>query len=844
MILWLTLMFWLFLPAIRTDGDGSCPKPNSPNCRVDCTGLSYNILCVDYVHFQTLKDDFDLLASYGKKIIVNLWNLNNSALHVESNLFGKSLVLVERLSLHNNSGLILFPNLRGAKILESILIVGSPKMAEFTIETLPDSMKEIILMNTGVTRLEVETAELARNLTHMERFTLQGSNISFIQPNFFSVFPNLNRIKFASNSFLVTDQSSGVEESGSGIGNAMFTTTLPLDHFIFKDNDFSGTPQADATTFLRRTLRSLKLHGANGYTDASVVDFSGNGILIDTGTLFELTKFLREIGSLNLRANPFENSMTITDMFANFTNLRKLDLSLTNLPISRGAFSNLPQLEELYLSGNSFTDMTAVDMFERSNSTKLRILDLSNNTLTALPEGNLERINGNLQNLSLNNNMLLPAEFTPEIVGTSDFADNATFAAINNGYRATLAHWSSLRELGLSANSWTTFDGKFLAPLTVLNTVDLSSNPFVNITKEYFANMPNSIRKIDLSMHQPEDVDPATVDEDAFSTMPPNISALILIKGNFRNWIFKRLQNMTNSSLASLETLDLQDNLIRFLDGDSLNGFPNLKSLSLRGNLLQSMANASFRNLKSLVNLTVSLNQIVRIDSNDFEGLGNIKRIDLRANKIAHIESGAFDQLSTLTNLYLGENNMTDINGVFQTNNYNLIHLGLQKNNITCFNRTALDPLRGIKWLYTSLPKEVTTSIFVDPGTDDLTTNNMMAKVYANPLDSGDNLDCDVKYDSPLLHSAQLMVTDNITLWETDHVRLEVSNPWDLSTRKFIAHVAKCYIPQPRNMTIITGNLLCSMGDSKTAGGLRVSCNYFPIYSVTILVLTCRKLLF
>ena len=233
--------------------------------------------------------------------------------------------------------------------------------------------------------------------------------------------------------------------------------------------------------------------------------------------------------SFSTQGNRFENSMTITNLFAQFTNLRVLDLTGTDLPISRGAFSGLARLDALLIGGNDFTDMTAVDMFEGSESRKLRVLDISYNTLTALPEGQIEKISKNLEELNLTGNGLLPMEFFQSIADTSDTAY----------LKPTFWAFGSVKHLSLSANNWTTFDGGLLTPLTRLESVDLSCNSFVTITKNYFANIPDSVTKINISMCQDEGAVPVNIDEDAMTTMPPNLRTLILSRGNFRNWILE-----------------------------------------------------------------------------------------------------------------------------------------------------------------------------------------------------------------------------------------------------------------------------------------------------------------
>lgn len=421
-----------------------------------------------------------------------------------------------------------------------------------------------------------------------------------------------------------------------------------------------------------------------------------------------------------------------------------------------------------------------------------------------------------LEELDLTGNNLLPVEF-PQ------------YARLINASKIpkpTFSPFPELRYLGLGSNNWTFFDGQLLAPLQVLETVDLSCNWFHHITKEFFANMPQSLDLINITFCVPTTSDAPFFEPDAFTTLPP-IKTLILAQGSLRNWIFTRLSMMPDNTMKTLENVLLQENNIRFVDGNKMN-FPGWKVLNLRKNTLQSLGDSSFQHLKSLRTLILSNNQLISVDPNDFIGLSSLKRLDLHGNKLVNIESGTFDMLINLQILYLGENNISALTKLFgPTAGGGLLHLGLQKNPIGCITRTELDPLKSLRWLYLH---DITTPVFIDRG-DEVP---LRQKIYTIPFASGDKLDCDPQFDSPVLHP-----TDDVDLdvvWETDFIRLIVDNPWDLAPRTFYAHVAKCFTQMDRNLTNITGNFLCSMGDLKTAGTVRIRIDYVFVFAVSTLL--------
>ncbi|XP_028653491.2 trophoblast glycoprotein b [Erpetoichthys calabaricus] len=124
-----------------------------------------------------------------------------------------------------------------------------------------------------------------------------------------------------------------------------------------------------------------------------------------------------------------------------------------------------------------------------------------------------------------------------------------------------------LVNLNFSSNRITSIDPQVFAKMPNLKVLDLSHNQILTFSPEAFG-ANNSVRELNLSSAM------------ANSSVMPDLYALL-----------------QNGSLANLVSLDLSDNQLSFLPGDTFSGLVNLKSLDLRNNSLVSLRKDTFRNL-------------------------------------------------------------------------------------------------------------------------------------------------------------------------------------------------------------------------------------------------------
>ncbi|XP_051005721.1 transforming growth factor beta activator LRRC33 [Acomys russatus] len=91
----------------------------------------------------------------------------------------------------------------------------------------------------------------------------------------------------------------------------------------------------------------------------------------------------------------------------------------------------------------------------------------------------------------------------------------------------------------------------------------------------------------------------------------------------------------------------------------ALHTLRGLRTLDLSGNsLTEDVAALFLHNLSSLEAVSLARNTLMRLDDSVFEGLEHLRELDLERNYIFEIEGGAFDGLTELRRLNLAYNNL------------------------------------------------------------------------------------------------------------------------------------------------------------------------------------------
>ncbi|XP_015187059.1 PREDICTED: slit homolog 2 protein-like [Polistes dominula] len=363
--------------------------------------------------------------------------------------------------------------------------------------------------------------------------------------------------------------------------------------------------------------------------------------------------------------------------------VRILDLSrneLTRLP-NNGPLAGLRQLQELHLQRNSIAE---IDSRALVGLTVLRIFNASYNSLASLPEG-LFGSTRELREIHLAHNGLgdLPKGiFTRlEWLLVLNLAGNRLDS--NQIDETSFLGLIRLIVLDLSYNLLTRIDARMFKDLLFLHILDLRNNSIDYIERNAFLPLYN-LHTLELS-------------DNKLRTVGAQ-----LLNGLF---VLNRL-TLSGNSIASVDPVAFRNcSDLKELDlsGNGLTSVPEairdlayLKTLDLGENRIASFHNGSFRNLHQLTGLRLIGNDIGNLSRGMLWDLPNLQILNLARNKVQHIDMHAFERNIKLEAIRLDGNFLSDINGIF-TSITSLLLLNLSENHIEWFDYAFIPG--NLKWL-------------------------------------------------------------------------------------------------------------------------------------------------
>uniref|UniRef100_A0A8D8QGL2 Toll-like receptor 13 n=1 Tax=Cacopsylla melanoneura TaxID=428564 RepID=A0A8D8QGL2_9HEMI len=305
-------------------------------------------------------------------------------------------------------------------------------------------------------------------------------------------------------------------------------------------------------------------------------------------------------------------------------------LNLTNCGINAiqpRALNRLPQLSEIILSYNDFTDATQVGLAIRDLQ-NLNIVRLDHNRIDRLLEATFVDI-PSLKDLYLNDNLIVEVR------------------------RGAFHRLPALRSLDLSNNRLRNLDPEPLLPVgsNSVEEVLLAHNEMEhpNQIRSIFSAFPN-LRYLDLSYNRFQDIVSGTlrghhklemlhlehnnlirVGREVFSNMP-SLRELRLANNSLSNFLEFPLWN-----LPSLKGLDISRNKIQKLDRRILASLPSLRRLDLSGNILNTIDPMTFIGNLALEYVNISFNDIDMIYPHTFTTTQNLYELDVSHNKISQV---------------------------------------------------------------------------------------------------------------------------------------------------------------------------------------------------------------
>ncbi|XP_065078883.1 insulin-like growth factor-binding protein complex acid labile subunit [Ochlerotatus camptorhynchus] len=348
-------------------------------------------------------------------------------------------------------------------------------------------------------------------------------------------------------------------------------------------------------------------------------------------------------------------------------------LGLTELP-------HFPDtnVQILDLSENLFTFIPP-DLSQFSN---LRYLDMSSNLISSLPPQSLEGLKSLKQlNLSKNNISnwanLYPNEFltnTPFLEELS-LAENQ-FTSFSSNDISLVLFSPSVRYLDLSNCKITKISGKeVILGLSSLETLKLNGNPIHGISDI----KSDSLKTLDLSNCRLGTLQPTALSgltSLAYVNLARNYKLSLSMHGNVTSSSLRRI----NLSLCNMDSIDL-------------GGFPNLKTVILRGNMIRQLTRESFAANPLLENIDLSSNSINLVQNDAFRLLMHMKTLDLSFNSIPRIDGRTFKDNEMLTQINLSRNYIARLQRIVASS---LAHLNMSWCEILSIDADALGAMPSL----------------------------------------------------------------------------------------------------------------------------------------------------
>lgn len=376
-----------------------------------------------------------------------------------------------------------------------------------------------------------------------------------------------------------------------------------------------------------------------------------------------------------------------------------LNLYLKDLVVLPNCISNLQNLQELDLEGNSLFSLPTT----LSKLKNLEGLHLFRNEIRSLPENFSNLLN--LSNLDIRSNKLyiLPENFSSLKNLETLWLDDNLLSSLPKNFGNLL----SLKVLWLERNKFTNLP-EDVGDLQSLKELRLRGNGLISLP-ENFGNLKN-LEELDLQ-------------ENKFKTLPENFSDLKKLRKLILNHNKFIVFSESFSNLQSLELLYLEGNQLTTLP-ESFGNLQSLKRLYLYNNLINSLPE-SFGNLKNLEILKITHNKLSNLPDN-FSNLQNLQELYLSVNQFFTLPE-SIGKLQKLEVVELVDNQLTTLPESLG-NLVNLEKLWLNDNQLTTLPE-SFGKLVNLKGLFlngnklSSLPESIKN--LKDSLTDlDITGNN------------------------------------------------------------------------------------------------------------------------
>ncbi|XP_053679721.1 protein artichoke [Anopheles nili] len=515
------------------------------------------------------------------------------------------------------------------------------------LRSLLDALPMLRFLDLSHNKLEAIPFGALRGHGTLEQLYLNQNRIRMIERDAFMAMPGLRELRLQNNS--LHDQ-------------------LPMPFW-----NLPGLKGIDISyNGFRRMDPSLLV----GVPSLRRLDISGNTLSVIDAGAFTHTPMLETVNISN-------NELTVIHpaTFRDLNHMFELDAGTNRL---QEFIPGLPvAVERINLHANRITQLppptTASQLWDLPN---LRMLDISDNTLTRLPRA-VFKPTPQLRVLSLARNQLQSVD-DGSLAGLGrleilNLQDNRVLAL----HERCFGPLENLRELNLQGNRIEVLVDNLLDSNALLEQFDASRNSIVEISPKAFRNS-RSLQTLDLSANQ-------------LRELPESLSGLAELRE--LDVSFNQLTELSPSVLVAwrnLEELKVSNNKVNHLDQGSLRNLPLLQYLDLSSNELTLLEHGSLRNLPELQELVLADNKLTELKDRVFEDLPSLQAVHLQQNNLRYISPYSFYRSPSIVYLNLSANEFRSLDSVGLRSVRNLEVLDLTGNGI---RKITPNPLRGLDWL-------------------------------------------------------------------------------------------------------------------------------------------------
>ena len=364
-------------------------------------------------------------------------------------------------------------------------------------------------------------------------------------------------------------------------------------------------------------IELLEVNSLDGLTNLKYLTLDSNKIQrIETGTFKNLSKlellYLTENELVEIKTKSFVGLANLNSLFLNINKIRVIrheaffglnKLEVLNLQqneistIDANSFAHMPSLKQFNLHVNKILKL---ENFVFKNHFNLSLLNLSHNNLLSISRSSFVSVD-NLDELDLSHNYL---------DGFNEFAfENLNFDGtlyLNHNYVKRLAKdffsngLFKLKELYLTHNDLKFIEDFSFKSLICLTHLFLDVNSLAKLNENSFFNL-TQLNKLSLSYNQIRDL---------------------------------RFVLAALSHLRRLESIDLANNLLEFVEETSFNFSLHLKAINLSSNFIKRIHSNSFKRLNQLSSFAFSQNSM---DTFDMSILNweTLQELDLSFNRLS-----------------------------------------------------------------------------------------------------------------------------------------------------------------------------------------------------------------